>query len=80
MLLKYQGSGTHKRGTEKPQYEDILKIPKLRIMMTYIKEYYWHKRAQCSRFHQNMSPEDWPVRLKHVARHRIYFNDILRTF
>jgi hypothetical protein len=72
------------RGTEKPQHEerkrsDFLRILKLRIMATYINEY-WHKQIQCSRFHQNVLPEDGPVRLKYVARHRIYFKDILRTF
>jgi hypothetical protein len=34
-------------------------------------------RAQYSRFHQNVLPEDGPVRPKHVARHGIY---ILMTF
>jgi hypothetical protein len=44
MFLKYQGRGTQKRSTKRPQYDyrkraDILKTPKLRIM-TYINEYY----------------------------------------
>jgi hypothetical protein len=59
---------------------DFLKVSKLRMTTTYMNEYYQHKRAQCSRFHQNVLPEDGPVRLKHVASHRVYFNNILRTF
>jgi hypothetical protein len=72
------------RGTDKQQYEDrkrtdILKTPQLRIMTTYINEYYWRKWERCSRFHQNVLPEDGPGRPKHVARHNIYIyiNDIL---
>jgi hypothetical protein len=34
-------------------------------------------QAQCSRFHQNVLPEGGPVRPKHVARNKMYFNDIL---
>jgi hypothetical protein len=80
-----QGSGIHeeaqrRHNTKISKSGDILKILKLRTMTTYINEYYWHKRAQCSRFHQNVLPEDGPVKPKHVARNRIYFNDILRTF
>jgi hypothetical protein len=51
---------------------DIRKTSKLRIMTEYINEYYWHKRAHCSTFHQNVLPEDGPVRSKHVVRHKIY--------
>jgi hypothetical protein len=53
---------------------------KLMTMMTCISEYYRHKRARCSRFHQNVLPEDAPVWSKHAARNRKNFNDILRTF
>jgi hypothetical protein len=49
----------------------VLKILDLRIMTTYINEYYLHKRAQCSRFHQNVLPEDGSVGPKHVVRNRI---------
>jgi hypothetical protein len=79
-----QGKQHTQRSTEKLQYEDrkrtdILKIPKLRIMMKYINKYHSHKQAQCSRFHQNVLLEDGRVKPKLVAGHRIYFNDILRT-
>jgi hypothetical protein len=71
----------HRRcSTKISKRTDILKILKLRTMTMYINEYYWHKRAQCSRFHENVLPWDGPVWPKHVARNRIYFNDILRTF
>jgi hypothetical protein len=80
----HPGERNTQRGSEKPQYEDrkgteIFKIPKLRIM-TYINECCWQKLTQCCRFHQNALPEDGPVRSKHVARHRIYFGNILRRF
>jgi hypothetical protein len=59
-----------------PQYDDrkrtdILKMQKLRLMMTYINKYHWHKWAQCISFHQNVLPEDGSVKPKYVARHRI---------
>jgi hypothetical protein len=39
-------------------------------LITYISEYYCHKRAKCSRFHQNNFLENGGyMRSKHVARH-----------
>jgi hypothetical protein len=59
---------------------DILTLIRLRTMPTRINQYHWHKQGQCSRFYQNVLPEDGPVWPKHVAKKIMYFNDILRTF
>jgi hypothetical protein len=70
----------HRDAATRRQKDSIFKILKLRTMTTYIKEYYWQKRALCSRFHQNVLSEDGPVGPQHVARNRIYSNGILVTF
>jgi hypothetical protein len=68
------------RGTKEPQYEnrkrtDILQILKSRTMTT-TSTSTTDMREQCSRFYQNMLPEDGPVRLKNIA----VTECILRTF
>jgi hypothetical protein len=48
-----------------------LQFPNLRASTSTI-----DMRAQCSKLHQNVLPEDGSLGPKYVARNRIYFNDI----